>query len=70
MDGEVINHVFFGCLSSMMCWYKLLSLSKVQWVFSNVLKDNVLQLLVGLSMAPKPNLIWVNAIKALLSGLW
>lgn len=34
----------------------------MHWVFSIVSKDNILQLLVGLSLAPKPNLLWINAV--------
>ena len=35
-----------------------------------VLKDNVVQILVGPSLKPKSQLLWSNEVKAILAELW
>ena len=42
------ENIFFGYVCSMNCWFKFFSIFNVEWVFSNVLKKNVSNLLLVL----------------------
>lgn len=42
----------------------------ISWVFDADVSKNVYQLLFGLKIPSKSNLLWVNGLRALLSDLW
>ena len=38
--GESLNHIFFDCSYAWFCWFKIFAIFNVQWVFSNIMKNN------------------------------
>ena len=52
------------------CWFCLFEHFNLSWVFGNKFKENVVHLLIGPRLKSKPNLLWVNAVKAILSEIW
>lgn len=43
--GESLNHLLFECVYASSCWFKPFHIFYIHWVFSNIFKDNVLQVL-------------------------
>lgn len=66
MNDEDLQHLFFDG-HFYRCWDQLLSTFKIQCIFCEALKDNVLQILVGPSLKPKSQLLWSNEVKAILA---
>lgn len=42
----------------------------MNWVLGNLVREYILQLLVGPSLASKSQLVWLNAVKVLVSEIW
>lgn len=61
-DLQHIFYIFFDCHFSKHCWEYLFPIFNTSWVFGNVFRQNVLQVLVGPSLKSRP--------KALLAELW
>ena len=70
VDLEDLQHLFFNCMYAKSCWFKLFEDFNLSWVFDKVFKKNVLQLLIGPKLKSRPNMIWSNAVKALLFEIW
>lgn len=66
-DQEDLQHLFFSCKYARNCWFCLFEHFNLSWVFGNKFKENVLHLLIGPRLKSKPNLLWANAVKAILS---
>lgn len=56
----------YSFLNSRACWFFI----EHSVGFSNVFKENVLHPFIGPCLAPKANILWITAVKALLSKLW
>lgn len=67
---EELQHLFFECSYASKCWHWLFGFFNVCWVFGGEFSSNLLQIVVGPALKKKPQLLWSNAVKALLSKLW
>lgn len=69
-DQEDIQHLFFGCSYASSCWSRLFGFFNFSWTMGSDFKSNVLQVLLGPRLNKEPKLLWINAVKALLSEIW
>ena len=68
-DKEDLQHLFLKCYARK-CWLRLFDLFNLSWVFGNVFRENVLQILVGPKLKSDSKLLWNNAVKAWLAEIW
>lgn len=69
-DHEDSQHLFLECHYSKSCWWWLFSIFNILWVFGEVFRDNVVQLLVGPYLKPNSQLLWSNEVKVILPKIW
>ena len=68
---ENIQHLLLDCVFASKCWFCLLQAFNFCWVFYHVFKNNLLQILAGPDLKKKTaELLWANAVKALLTEIW
>lgn len=65
-----MQHLLFEWCYAKNCWFHLFDFFNLKWVFGNVFRDNVLQILIGPRLKSTPKLLWTNAVKALLVEIW
>ena len=64
-----LQHIFFSCLYAKKCC-DLFGCFHTNWVFDYRFKENMVQLISCPIHKKKPRLIWLNAVKAILSKIW
>lgn len=69
--SEDLRHIFFSCLDAKKCWFDLFGCYHMNWVVFNYrFKENVVQLISSPILKKKRRLIWLNAVKVILSEIW